>query len=160
MTNSSKIKNGESLKNFLEKVISETLIGKKIIREEEDKALSSGNVSLEDVIDRLNVIRSGKSLKDEDVVSSMKKYLESMDSAEKTALLSFLKGISEIMTAGIPGDKAFEPGDKPATVKMEKKPSSQRVSIKPNIIKKPAQEKKSGAEAEDTTPPAPITPKK
>jgi hypothetical protein len=71
-----------------------------------------------------------------------------------------LKGIAEIMTAGIPGDKAFEPADKPASVKMEKKPSSQRVSIKPNIIKKPAQEKKSTSSEEDTTPPAPITPKK
>jgi len=160
MSNSSKIKNGESLKNFLEKVISETLVGKKILREEEEKVLSSGNVSLDDVIDRLNIIRSGKSLKDEDVISSMKRYVESLDSAEKTALLSFLKGIAEIMTAGIPGDKAFEPADKPASVKMEKKPSSQRVSIKPNIIKKPAQEKKSTSSEEDTTPPAPITPKK
>jgi hypothetical protein len=63
------------------------------------------------------------------------------------------------MTAGIPGEKAFEPSDKPARVEMEKKPSSQRVSVKPNIIKKPSQEKKSSSE-EDTTPPAPITPKK
>ena len=162
MSKTSKIKNGESLKNFLEKVINESFTKKRAIREADEEKLSSGEVTIDDVIDRLNVIRSGKSLKDEEVISSMEKYLKSLDKAEKTALFSFLKGISEIMTAGISGEDAFEPQDPPATVKMEKRPSHQKVSIKPNIIKKPKKEepqKKSSSE-EDTTPPAPIEPKK
>lgn len=156
------IKDGETLRGFLDDVIRETFQGKKKLLSEEDdkKVLSSGEISLDDVVEKLNVIRSGRSLKDEEVLSSMQKYLDDLDVAEKTALFSFLKGISEVMTAGVEGDKAFEPSAKPAGVKMEKKPSSQKVQIKPNVIKKPSSEKSSKSKEEDTTPPAPIQPKK
>jgi hypothetical protein len=69
-----------------------------------------------------------------------------------------LKGISEIVTAGIEGDKATEPGEKPANVSMEKKSSQKTVKIKPTVIKKPAGEEQQKAEKkEDTTPPIKAT---
>lgn len=157
------IRDGESLRGFLDDVIKETFRGRKnVLSEDEDKkALSTGEISLEDVVEKLNVIRSGRSLKDEEVLASMQKYLDDLETAEKTALFSFLKGISQVMTSGVEGDKAFEPNEKPAKVKMEKTPSQQKVSIKPNVIKKPSSksvEKKTSEE--DTTPPLPIEPKK
>ena len=154
------IKDGESLRGFLDDVIKETFKSKRrILSEEDDKAaLSTGEISLENVVEKLNVIRSGRSLKDEEVLSAMQKYLDELDVAEKTALFSFLKGISEVMTAGVEGDKAFEPSE--AKVKMEKKPSQQKVSIKPNVIKKPTANSKQSTRKEDTTPPVPIEPKK
>lgn len=154
------IKSGESLDSFLDHVISESInFNRRLIEKKDQEALSTGDVELEDVIDKLNIIRSGKSLKDEEVLAAMKKYLDDLDEAEKTALLSFLKGISEVMTAGVEGDKAFDPGDSPAKVKMEKKPGFQKVSVKPNVIKKPSSPGKASSE-EDTTPPVPIEPKK
>lgn len=154
------IKGGESIDTFLDHVISESInFNRRLIEKKDKEALSSGKVELEDVIEKLNVIRSGKSLKDEEVLASMKKYLDELDDAEKTALLSFLKGISEVMTAGVEGDKAFDPSDNPAKVKMEKKPGYQKVTVKPNVIKKPSEPGKASSK-EDTTPPVPIEPKK
>jgi hypothetical protein len=153
------IKSGEALQKFIGEVISETLNKKRIFTEEESKdALATGDITLEDVVEKLNVIRSGKSFKDEEVKSNMEKYVNDLDEAERTALLSFLKGISEIVTAGIEGDKATEPGEKPANVSMEKKSSQKTVKIKPTVIKKPAGEEQQKAEKkEDTTPPIKAT---
>lgn len=161
MSTSYRIKDGQSLRGFLNSVILEAT-SKRRIMEKDDSALASGEISVEDVIDKLNIIRSGRSFKDEDVLSGMQDYLEDLDSAEKTALLAFLKGISEIVTAGVKGEEAFEPSENPAKVKMEKSSSKkQKVTIKPNVIKKPDQKSKSSpSKSEDTTPPAPIEPKK
>ena len=154
------IKSGESFDSFLNEIITDSVKRLKRLSEKKDQEiLSSGKVALEDVIDKLNVIRSGKSLKDEEVLASMKGYLDGLDEAEKTALFSFLKGISEVMTAGVEGDKAYEPSDSPAKVKMDKKPGYQKVSVKPNVIKKPSTSSKASSE-EDTTPPVPIEAKK
>lgn len=154
-----RIKDGESLRGFLNNVILET-VGKRRLVEKDDSVLASGEITVEDVVEKLNIIRSGRSFKDEDVLTGMKDYLDDLEPAEKTALLSFLKGISEIVTAGVEGEEAFEPADNPAKVKMEKSSSKkQKVIIKPNVIKKPEQKTKSSSE-EDTTPPAPIEPKK
>jgi len=148
------IKSGASLQQFLGDVIKESLLKKKLIIEDSDKAaLKTGDVTVKDIVEKLNVIRSGRSLKDEDVKSSMEKYINDLESAEKTALFSFLKGISEIVTAGVEGEKAFEPSEKPASVKMEKKPASSTVKVKPVVVKKPPAEKKSAEKEEDTTPP-------
>ena len=94
----------------------------------------------------------------------MESYVSDLDDAEKTALFAFLKGISQIVGGEVEGKEALEPSDKPANVKMEKKPSSQKVTIKPNVIKKPSAgekpKEKASKSPEDTTPPAPIVAKK
>jgi len=152
------IKSGASLQQFIGDVIKETLQKRKI-SENEDKALESGEITVKDVVEKLNIIRSGRSFKDAEVKQNMEQYLNDLDSAEKTALLSFLKGISEIVTAGVSGEEAFEPAEDPAKVRMEKKPAKQTVKIKPTVIKKPAAEDKesSSEKAEDTTPPIKAT---
>jgi hypothetical protein len=163
------IKDKIALKDFLTGVINETLASKKklIIEqdEQEKEALKTGNVSADDVIEKLNTIRAGKSFKDEQIKSAMESYVNDLDDAEKTALLAFLKGIAQVVGGEVEGKQALEPSDKPASVKMEKKPSSQKVTIKPNVIKKPSAggekpKEKASKAPEDTTPPAPIVPKK
>jgi hypothetical protein len=151
------------LKDFLSGVIKESLHStKKVIKEDEEKeALKTGDVSVEEVIDKLNTIRAGKSFKSEEIKSAMESYLNDLNSAEKTALFAFLKGISQVVGGEVEGSKAVEPQDSPANVKMEKKPSSQKVTVKPVVIKKPEAQPGSGAKGkEDTTPPVPIAPKK
>lgn len=126
--------------------------------EDEQDKLKSGEVSVKDVVEKLNSIRSGRSFKDSAVSGAMEEYVDSLSKAEKTALLAFLKGIAQIVTGEVPGDQAVEPDTKPANVEMNKKNSTQHVNIKPNVIKTTKQGKP--ASDEDTTPPAPITPKK
>lgn len=162
------IKDTIALKDFLSSVINETLASKKklIVEQDEDEKenLKSGDISADEVIEKLNTIRAGKSFKDEKIKSAMESYVSDLDDAEKTALFAFLKGIAQIVGGEVEGKEALEPSDKPASVKMEKKPSSQKVTIKPNVIKKPSAGEKPKERAskspEDTTPPAPIVPKK
>ena len=162
------IKDTIALKDFLSSVINETLSSKKklIVEQDEDEKenLKSGDISADEVIEKLNTIRAGKSFKDEKIKSAMESYVSDLDDAEKTALFAFLKGIAQIVGGEVEGKEALEPSDKPANVKMEKKPSSQKVTIKPNVIKKPSAgekpKEKASKSPEDTTPPAPIVAKK
>lgn len=122
--------------------------------------LKKGEVSTDDIVDKLNLIRSGKSLKDEDIANKMDEYVQSLTKPEKIALLSFLKGLTQIITGEIPVDSAADPSDEDANISMEKDKSSQKKSIKPNVIKAPDVKSKSTPSAEDTSGPVPITPKK
>jgi hypothetical protein len=162
------IKDTIALKDFLSSVINETLSSKKklIVEQDEDEKenLKSGDINADEVIEKLNTIRAGKSFKDQNIKTAMESYVSDLDDAEKTALFAFLKGIAQIVGGEVKGKEALEPSDKPANVKMEKKPSSQKVTIKPNVIKKPSAGEKPKERAskspEDTTPPAPIVAKK
>lgn len=113
-----------------------------------------------DIVEKLNTIRSGKSLKDPDIESTFKQYIDSLTDAEKVALFVFLKGVGQILSGEFPADAAIDPGDDPARVSMKKAGGSdsgaKTRSIKPNIIKQPIPAgdkpvKKSGAE--NTEPP-------
>ena len=162
------IKDTIALKDFLSSVINETLSSKKklIVEQDEDEkeTLKSGDINADEVIEKLNTIRAGKSFKDQNIKTAMESYVSDLDDAEKTALFAFLKGIAQIVGGEVEGKEALEPSDKPANVKMEKKPSSQKVTIKPNVIKKPSAgekpKEKASKSPEDTTPPAPIVAKK
>jgi hypothetical protein len=89
----------------------------------------------------------------------MEEYIGSLAKPEKVALLAFLKGIAQIVTGEISAQKAEEPSDQPADVKMQKGGKHDTKHVKPNVIKKPATSKHSHPQ-EDTSAPAPITPKK
>ena len=127
--------------------------------DDESSSLKTGDVKIEDVIEKLNSIRSGKSFKDENVSQAFDKYFGELDKAEKTALFAFLKGIAQILTGEVSGSSVLDPGESPASVEMEKKVGPTRVSIKPNVIKAPDIEKKKSKSVEDTTGPVPIAPK-
>lgn len=121
---------------------------------------------LEDVIEKLNVLRSGQSLKDEEVGESFRQYFESLSKAEKVAMFVFLKGISQIVTGEFTGEQAADPADDPANIQMsrdqEGSEGGQSKTIKPNVIKKPEppEGKKTSDREEDTSPPIPIHPSK
>lgn len=104
---------------------------------DDTKALASGEVSVDNVIDKLNSIRSGKSFNDESISSGMETWFNKLSEAEKTALLSFLKAIAQIVTGEIPANKITDPSDDPSNVKMQKQSKPLKISIKPNVIKGP-----------------------
>jgi len=117
----------------------------------------------DDIVERLNAIRAGRSLKDEGVAGAFKEYFESLNDAERLALFAFLKGIAQIVSGQVPAHDAVDPGDSPANVQMQRAASKKSKHIKPNVIKKPLPvpgAKQTTKSTEDTTPPTPITPKK
>jgi hypothetical protein len=137
--------------------------------------LESGDVTVENIIEKLNAIRSGKSFKEDVVRHAMDEYTQSLKKPERVALLAFLKGIAQIVTGEVSGEQALDPSDPEPSVMMKKgnaassdsaeKPTkSQHRTVKPNVIKRegpatPASKKKG---AEDTSAPVqlPITPKR
>lgn len=130
--------------------------------DDETEMLEQGDIEAKDVVEKLNSIRSGKSFKDDQVKTAMEQYVESLSTAEKTALLAFLKGIAQIVTGEMPGNDAIEPDSNPANIDMQKDASSQKHTkhIQPNVIKASPPKQKQAGGAEDTSGPTPITPKK
>ena len=127
---------------------------------EENLKLKSGSITVDDVVEKLNSIRSGKSLKDEEVSSSFKKYFDELKSEEKVALFAFLKGISQIVTGEIDPGSAVDPSDRPARIEMQKKGGPVKRTLKPLVVKAPEAEKSKKSSSEDTSGPVPISPKK
>lgn len=129
--------------------------------DDEKSKLKKGDITAEDVIEKLNSIRSGKSFKDEEVKNKLSEYVESLSKAEKTALFAFLKGIAQLVTGEFEPTAAVEPSDKDPGVAMKKKGEAQKVTVKANVIKKvPETDKSKKKSAEDTSGPVPIAPKK
>jgi hypothetical protein len=129
--------------------------------EDEKQKLKKGEISTDDIIDKLNFIRSGKSFKDDVIKKNLDEYVKSLSRAERVALLAFLKGLSQIVTGEIQPDVAIDPADPDPDVKMKKGAGPEKKkTIKPNVIKAPDVEKKEKPSSEDTSGPVPIKPKK
>lgn len=128
----------------------------------EKEKLKKADITTKDIVDKLNTIRAGKSFKDSAISGKMDEYVNSLSSAERTALFAFLKGLSQIVTGEVDPDQAADPSDKPASVEMKKSEvGGEKRSIKPTVIKAPEKEKiEKKPSSEDTSGPVPITPKK
>jgi len=79
------------------------------------------DISLKKITDQIDVLRSGRSLKDKEVKKELKDYFDRLSSNEKIALFAFLKGLSRIMATGTDGAEAAAPSEDPYSVKMDKK---------------------------------------
>jgi len=147
---------------------------KTVAADSDDEELKSGEVTVDSIIAKLNAIRSGKSFREDAVKHSMEEYVQSLQTAERTALLAFLKGIAQIVTGEVAGQQAVDPADPEPSVKMQKngtgnaesgggKPSGgEKRTIKPNVITHSGDGKQKKPSSEDTSAPAPvpITPKR
>lgn len=68
-------------------------------------------ITVDDIIEKINTVRSGKSIKDEDVRRELDEYVNQFNEDEKTALLAFLEGLGQILTSGIDSTEATDPAD-------------------------------------------------
>ena len=133
----------------------------KITTPDDSAALKKGDIKPEDIIEKLNSIRSGKSFRDDTIKKNMTDYIEGLDKAERTALFAFLLAISQIVTAEMQATQVIDPSEDPSAVKMKKGAGEKQTKhIKPNVIKATPPKKEKKASGEDTTGPVPITPKK
>ena len=69
------------------------------------------NVTIGSVVDKLNALRGGRSLKDREVQRSFKQYFNSLTEKEKQSMLVFLTGIAQILAGTRQGKEAIDPGD-------------------------------------------------
>ena len=63
------------------------------------------------IVDKLNALRGGKSLKDPSVKDSFAQYFEGLTTVERQTLLAFLTGIAQILAGTKEGTDALEPSD-------------------------------------------------
>jgi len=88
--------------------------------DEDNEIMEKGEVETDDIIEKLNTIRSGRSFKDSSVKDELEQYVDELDTAEKTALFALLKGIAQIVTKEISGNDATEPSDDSPNIEMTK----------------------------------------
>ena len=163
----------KTIDSYLANIIKESVrstLNKRHLNEEADEPTSSkqdekdklkkGDITPDDIIEKLNTIRAGRSFKDDAISASLEKYVDGMSSAEKTALFAFLKGISQIVTGEFEPEAALEPSDKPAGVEMKKSSSPDKIKIKPVVVTKKQESEPKKPSAEDTSGPVPIKAKK
>jgi hypothetical protein len=78
------------------------------------------------LIDKLNALRGGRSLKDPEVKKSFGQYLSGLTMREKQSLLVFLTGIAQVLAGSAEGTEALDPGDVGLRVKGEIETSEEK----------------------------------
>lgn len=133
--------------------------------EDDQAGVEVQEISPQTIIEKLNTIRSGQSLKRSDIRDQMEEYIEALDDAEKVSLNAFLDGIAGIVTGAEDAEEAEEPSPE---VKMKTKtkvvdrikPKKKKVVVaaepEETVTVKKKKKKPTGS-AEDTTPPIKVS---
>ena len=88
-------------------------------KEDETEAIPAGeDITFYMLRDKLNIIRSGKSLKDAEVKADLQAYFDRLDDVEKEALYTFLDSIGKVMIDVISGTQALDPSDEEVDIEM------------------------------------------
>jgi len=97
---------------------------------EKPSAQKVAKASLNDIIKTLNVMRSGRSLKDPEVRNSIKSYVDQLTSGEQQSLFAFLSGLAEMMVGGVSGKEATDPHVAGVETKATEKVGEEEVEVK------------------------------
>jgi len=108
------------------------------------------SIKSDDIQKKLNLLRAGKSLKDEDTKKRFDTYFSSLSAPQKVALKGFLDGLAQVILGEIPGNDAKNPSDSPYNVKMDADPDQESEMKKPKsepakVSSKPSSSKPSGS---------------
>jgi len=113
--------------------------------------------SLDGLIISMNLLRSGKSLKDKEIKASLLDYWNRLSDEERLVLYTFIEALAKIVTGKVEGDQAQDPGDDPVNIIMKTIEKEKQKTADRKQKAKPAEKS-----PEDTTPPAakdvPISP--
>ena len=83
------------------------------------------DATIDDIVDKLNMLRSGKSTKDEEVRDQLASYWDGMQPGEQQSLFAYLTGLTQIMTAGAIGVDATDPSSVGIKINAKKKTRDQ-----------------------------------
>lgn len=65
------------------------------------------NPSFEEIVNKLNILRGGKSLSNKDIQNSLRKYFSGLNQTEKSTLLVLLTAVSQILAGTETGETAL-----------------------------------------------------
>lgn len=77
-------------------------------------------LTVEDIVQRINSIRAGRSLFNKDIRLQLELYFDDLSEDEKLSLYAFLTGLNQIVTGEVSGKAATEPEDVSVSVKKQK----------------------------------------
>lgn len=103
------------------------------------------------VIDKLNALRGGRSLKDPAVKKSFSQYFDSLTKNERESMLVFLTGLSQILAGVATGAEALDPGDVGLRVK-DKPGDTEAAKEKAAVAKAADEQEKSGRPGTEAQP--------
>jgi hypothetical protein len=86
--------------------------------------------TVKSIIDKINVLRGGASLKDPKIKKSFMQYFNGLTSSEREALLVFLTGISQILAGVAQGNDAIDPADVGIKVKDTEAKKVEKITVK------------------------------
>jgi len=84
---------------------------------------------LQDVVKMLNVLRSGRSIKDPPIQKKLKAYLDQLAPEQRETLYIFLTGLSEIMVGDETGKKAMDPEQVGIKITVPKKKEKEEETV-------------------------------
>lgn len=130
--------------------------------EEPESSSDSGAVgaSFDSVVQAVNNLRAGKSLRDSSIKQQAQVYYDKLTEDERTTLLVFLDALSNIIAGQVDGKDAQDPSDPPSSIKI----TSREESVETSQDSQPSEEDEETKEdttedspeetsEEDTTPP-------
>lgn len=92
-------------------------------------------INAQAIADKINELRSGKSLKEKETMSALKGYFEKLNGPERIALFAFLSGLNKVL--GSNDSNAKTPHAKPYNIDMEQE-KPQEKKVKPAGSKDPS----------------------
>ncbi len=92
-------------------------------------------IDAESIADKINSIRSGKSLKEEDTMKALNAYFQKLNGPERIALFAFLAGLEKVL-GDVTGD-VKTPHSKPFNIDMEQEKPTEK-KAKPKGSKDPS----------------------
>ena len=109
-------------------------------------------IDVEAIIGEINKMRSGESLKDQDIREQLASYFDVLNVAERKMLFSFIQGLAQIMSQGASGTDAARPG----VYKLKAAEMVQKDDSSPQKAKKKPKQVGPKSPPEDPSSPAPI----
>ena len=127
-------------------------------KEEPEPSSDSGTVgaSFDSVVQAVNNLRAGKSLRDSSIKQQAQVYYDKLTEDERTTLLVFLDALSNIIAGQVDGKDAQDPSDPPSSIKITSGEESEevtQVADTPNEDTPEEDTPEEDAPEEDNTPP-------
>ena len=99
--------------------------------------LQAKDISLDNIMSKLNTIRAGKSFKDEKVSAQFEEYYNGLSSTERMAMYAFLKGLAQISLGDFDGSQAARPDSSPPGIKMARDGQEATPPVKTGAVEEP-----------------------
>jgi hypothetical protein len=116
--------------------------------------------SFDSVVQAVNNLRAGKSLRDSDIKQQAQDYYDKLSEAERTTLLVFLKAMSDIIAGQVDGKDAQDPSKPPVSLNITADEEDEPEAEAPeDQVEEPTPEPQqsdaepAAEEEEDTSPP-------